>query len=92
MGATSKTAQFPLTLAMSEAEERIGGGLTYSTELFNDDTISEMIDRFVSLLEGVIAHPDWRLLEIPLDKNEPPNLPSLRANLQADLYEAEFTL
>ncbi len=89
MGVASKTAQFPLTLAMSESEERIGGGLTYSTDLFDDDTISEMVDRFTSLLEGVIAHPDWRLLEIPLDKND---LPSLRANLEADLYEAEFTL
>jgi amino acid adenylation domain-containing protein len=86
MGVAGRTAQFALTLAMSESEERIGGGLTYSTDLFDDDTISEMVDRFTSLLEGVIAHPDWRLLEIPLDQNEP------RANLETDLYEAEFTL
>jgi amino acid adenylation domain-containing protein len=89
MGIASKTAQFPLTLAMSESEERIGGGLTYSTDLFDDDTIAEMVDRFTRLLEGVVAHPDWRLLEIPLDENDSQDV---RVNLEAELYEAEFSL
>ncbi len=89
IGGPGKTAQFPLTLAMQESEERIAGGLTYSTDLFNDDTISEMVERFTRLLEGVTAHPDWRLLEIPLDKSTTPRLP---LNLKADQYEDQFVL
>ena len=92
IGLPGKTAQFPLTLAMSESEERISGGLTYSTDLFNDDTISEMVERFTSLLEGVTAHPDWRLLEIPLDQDGPSNQPGLPVDLKADQYEDQFVL
>jgi amino acid adenylation domain-containing protein len=88
-GVAGKTAQFALTLAMSESEERIGGGLTYSTDLFDDDTISEMVDRFTSLLEGVVQHADWPLLEIPLDKVE---APSLHADVEAEQYEDIFSL
>ena len=92
IGLPGKTAQFPLTLAMSESEDRIAGGLTYSTDLFNDDTIAEMVDRFTSLLEGVTEHPDWRLLEIPLDQNASLDHPGLPVNLKADEYEDQFLL
>lgn len=92
IGLPGRTAQFPLTLAMSASEERIAGGLTYSIDLFNDDTISEMVDRLTTLLEGVTAHPDWRLLEIPLDKNRPANQPLLTVNLKVDQYEDHFLL
>jgi hypothetical protein len=61
-----QTAQFDLTLSMSEVGDEIRGDLTYSTDLFDQDTIEEMTERFKNLLASVAASPDLQLLEIPL--------------------------
>jgi hypothetical protein len=93
VGVAGKTAQFDLTLAMSESEAGIGGGLTYSTDLFDDDTISEMVERFSCLLQGVVVHPEWPLLEIPLDKNQMLNPAGPRSNSPAAAsYEDQFVM
>jgi hypothetical protein len=88
VGVAGKTAQFDLTLAMSESAAGIAGGLTYSTDLFDDDTISEMVERFRSLLQGVAAHPEWPLLEIPLEQHQP----SIAYRPAAEQYEDQFSL
>jgi hypothetical protein len=61
------TAQFDLALSMVDADERIGGKLIYNTDLFDDDSMAEMIERFQSLLEKVSADAERPLLDIPLD-------------------------
>jgi amino acid adenylation domain-containing protein len=61
-----ETAQFDLTLTMSETAEEIVGMMNYSAELFDDDSIAEMIDQYCALLEAVVADPDGRILDLPL--------------------------
>ena len=38
----------------------------YNTDLFDDSTITRWLGHFLNLLEGVAAHPELRLSELPL--------------------------
>jgi amino acid adenylation domain-containing protein len=59
-------ANFDLTLWMWEGPGGLAGWLDYSTDLFESSTINRLIEHFVLLLEGVVADPDGRLLQLPL--------------------------
>ncbi|HVG22289.1 MAG TPA: condensation domain-containing protein, partial [Blastocatellia bacterium] len=56
-----EVVRFDLTLWASEAAEGLQTHWTYSTDLFDDGTISQMYKRFEKLLRGIIAEPDARL-------------------------------
>ncbi len=58
--------QTDLDLEMYETASVLGGCLSYSTELFDADTIDRMVCNFEVLLEGIVANPDRRLMELPL--------------------------
>ncbi len=65
--------QFDLILSLTEASGQLKGMLTYSTDLFDADTIGELLKHFRLLLESVVTNPDWRLLDIPLGHTEADN-------------------
>ena len=56
-----------LTCSMSNTEQGLVCSMEYNTDLFNDATISEMLERFTALLEHIAARPQLPLLDIPLD-------------------------
>ncbi|MFP4411180.1 non-ribosomal peptide synthetase [Coleofasciculus sp.] len=58
--------QFDLTLEMVEAKESLFGLFKYNTDLFDAATISRMLGHFQMLLEGIVAHPEQRLSDLPL--------------------------
>ena len=60
------TAKFDLTLSLAEVGDRICGTLEYSTDLFDDATITRMLGHFEDLVTAVAADPDTRLSRIPL--------------------------
>jgi hypothetical protein len=60
-------AQFDLALSITEVGGEILGSLDYLTDLFDADTIAEMLARFTNLLRGIAANPEARLLDISLD-------------------------
>ena len=62
----SGTAEFELILTMGETPEGLEGSLVYSTDLFDQDTITRMLLQYQTLLESVVAHPDQRLSSIRL--------------------------
>ncbi len=64
------SAQFDLTLNMEDRGQELVGALEYSTDLFEDATISRMIRNFESLLEGIVHDPDTRLGYLPLISSE----------------------
>jgi len=59
------TADFDLTLSLTQAEELIGR-LEYNTDLSDSETIKRMIGHFRVLLEGVVANPDRRISDLLL--------------------------
>ena len=66
LGSGGEAARFDLSLWTTQREDRIGGGLLYRTELFDDETIERMLRHLGILLEGVAARPDGRTGEVDL--------------------------
>jgi len=60
------TTQFDLSFDVMENDEGLVVVAEYSTDLFNEATISSMLRRWRILLEGIVANPDARLDELPL--------------------------
>src|SRR5262249_36953414 len=61
------TAKFDLTLAL-EDDERGGmvGSMEYDADLFDEATITQMLDRFRVLLRAAVSDPQLRVSELPL--------------------------
>jgi amino acid adenylation domain-containing protein len=62
----SETAKFDLLLALRESKFGLRGTLEYDTDLFDSTTIDRMLAQFETLLRGIVANPDQRLLQLPL--------------------------
>ncbi|HEX8272563.1 MAG TPA: amino acid adenylation domain-containing protein [Longimicrobiaceae bacterium] len=66
LGAQSGRAKFDLTLGMGVEGDRLAGGLSYRSDLWETATIERMIGHFVLLLEGLAQEPERRVAELPL--------------------------
>jgi len=53
--------KFELSLMLAELKEQITGLLEYDTELYDDETMTEMVKSYIRLLEEAVADPDGRL-------------------------------
>ncbi|MEW5858866.1 MAG: amino acid adenylation domain-containing protein, partial [Cyanobacteriota bacterium] len=60
------SAKFDLEFHLWESPEAIRGQVIYSTDLFDDATITRMLGHFQTLLEGIVANPEQSLGELPL--------------------------
>jgi hypothetical protein len=85
------TAQFDLALSVVEAGARVVGTLDYNSDLFDADTVAEMLARFTVLLQGAAAAPETPLLDIPLDTSSAADWPA-RGAAAADAAEDQFAL
>jgi amino acid adenylation domain-containing protein len=61
-----ETAKFDLTLWVHEDARALTATLGYNTDLFEHETIKRMLGHFQTLLEGIVAHPERRISELPL--------------------------
>ena len=62
----SGTAQFDLLLFIDEDERGLSGSFEYSTDLFDEETITRMADHFTTVLQGVAENPDEIISVVPL--------------------------
>ncbi len=60
------TAIFDLVFHLWDGPQEIGGGVEYSTDLFDGPTIERMTAHFTRLLEAIAAEPGRRISEFPL--------------------------
>ena len=60
------TTKFDLTLSMSESAQGLVGSLIYRTDIFDPSTIERMSSHFQTLLEGVVANYQQRILNLPM--------------------------
>jgi amino acid adenylation domain-containing protein len=60
------SAKFDLEFHLWESPEALRGQVIYSTDLFDDATITRMLGHFQTLLEGIVANPEQSLCELPL--------------------------
>ena len=52
------TAKFDVALFMQESPQGLHGAVTYSTDLFEANTIATLMNRFEVLLHNIVAYPD----------------------------------
>ncbi|MFK0730752.1 MAG: condensation domain-containing protein, partial [Gloeotrichia echinulata HAB0833] len=58
--------QNDLILNLLETSDSLIGTIKYSKNLFNQTTITRLIDNFHTLLAGIVANPQQRISELPL--------------------------
>jgi len=62
----SGTAKLDLEFHLWQEGESLKGQVVYSTDLFDDATITRLLGHFQTLLKGIVANPQQRLLDLPL--------------------------
>jgi len=88
---TAGTAHFELLLAMQEVQEEIQGTFEYNTDLFDEATITRISNHFRVLLEGIVAHPEWSLIDLPLFPGDEASGRRDRSFLESEDNEEEFS-
>ncbi len=61
--------RFDLEVHCWEVSSGIEAYCTYSTDIFEPDTIARMMGHFQTLLEAVVANPEQKVLQLPLMKS-----------------------
>src|SRR5213078_2791945 len=64
--AESTASKFDLTLSMTETVHGLQCVLKYSTDLFEAESITGMLNHFQTLLQGIVQNPQTRLADLPL--------------------------
>ncbi|MDZ8108279.1 MAG: amino acid adenylation domain-containing protein [Nostoc sp. DedQUE12a] len=62
----SKTAKLDLEFHLWQELDSLKGQMVYSTDLFDDTTITRMLGHFQTLLESIVANPEQRLSDLSL--------------------------
>jgi amino acid adenylation domain-containing protein len=62
----AEIARFDLNVVMVEEEGGLRGYVDYNTDLLDAATIIRLLSHFQTLLEGIVAHPDARIGNVPL--------------------------
>ena len=62
----NSTAKFDLTLFVADTQSSLVCTLEYNTDLFNRDTIANLLVHFQNLLAGIVANPHQPVSELPL--------------------------
>ena len=66
MALDQRIAQFDLTLSATEVDGGLVASLQYNTDLFEERTISRLVENFESLLEEIVADPSRSIAALPL--------------------------
>jgi amino acid adenylation domain-containing protein len=60
------TTMYDLFLQLIEMNDQLTGSIEFSTDLFTPATIERMTGHLLTLLRGIIANPQTRILDLPL--------------------------
>lgn len=60
------TVQYDLEMVLEEGEDTVEGIVRYDAELFDQETVSRLVEHFLNLLQAMLAHPDRPVLELPM--------------------------
>ncbi|WP_233601911.1 non-ribosomal peptide synthetase [Corallococcus sp. CA047B] len=59
-------AKFDLTFAFTPSQQGLQGTITYSADLFREETIQRLVKHLQVLIESAVASPDTRIVELPM--------------------------
>jgi amino acid adenylation domain-containing protein len=60
------TAKFDITMSLLDTGAGARGFVEFNTDLFDVSTMEELIQRYVSLLKGIVVNPEERLSRLPI--------------------------
>jgi len=86
-----EVSQFDLTLTLGETPYGLDGLLNYNSDLFQPETVAQMVQHFLKLLEEVASCPDLQLFDVRLHEDESNGLGNI-SGARADVSEDEFVL
>ncbi|HEU0251832.1 MAG TPA: condensation domain-containing protein, partial [Pyrinomonadaceae bacterium] len=66
----SNSAQFDLILTLIESRDGIAGIISYNSDLFDNSTISEMANRYQTLLQAIVEDPGQRIADVRLTSTD----------------------
>jgi len=66
VGSSAQRANFDLTLWMWESGEGFRGSMEYNTNLFEEATVTELVEQYQNLMEELLQEPDRPLSETPV--------------------------
>ncbi|HLJ33761.1 MAG TPA: amino acid adenylation domain-containing protein, partial [Ktedonobacteraceae bacterium] len=87
-----ETVKFDLSLSLSETPRGLLAQLRYCSELFEAATMERMLRHWQRLLEGLVAHPEARLAELPLLAAEEEQQVLIEWNAPQEHYTLEGSL
>jgi amino acid adenylation domain-containing protein len=67
-----RASAFDLTLSLAKAADQLTGVIQYSTELFDEATVSRMARQYLSVLEALVRDPAQRVDYLPLGDDSAP--------------------
>jgi amino acid adenylation domain-containing protein len=88
-GVDAGGAQLDLMLNMQETADGISGWFNYATDLFDESSIVRMFRHLQMLFEGMVAHPQVMLKDLPLLTEAERQQVVVEWNDTAALYPAE---
>ncbi len=65
IGIRKEAADFDLAMYMESTGKNLSGVLEYNADIFDDQTIAQMLQNYQTVLEGIAADPDQRLSSLP---------------------------
>lgn len=86
-------SQFDLTLTLGETSDGLAGLLNYNSDLFEAETVAQMVQHFLKLLKEVAICPDLQLFDVRLHEEESASFDNVSVQpVQAGINEDEFVL
>jgi natural product biosynthesis luciferase-like monooxygenase protein/amino acid adenylation domain-containing protein len=90
VGSERTTAQYDLTLNITEHAEQLHAGFEYNTDLFDESTVARMAGHFSQLLEAIVANPGARIDELAMLGSAERKLLLLDWNATAAAWDGEL--
>jgi len=83
------TAKYDLTLYVSETDDGYGCTLEYNTDLFNQETVDQLLRHYENVLTAMVHNPEQATQHLPITTDD--ELATL-LDLESDKYEAVLPL
>jgi amino acid adenylation domain-containing protein len=62
----NRSAKFDLHMSVVDDRQRLRISLEYNTDLFEEETITRLLEHFQHLLENCLVHPQWQLSNLSM--------------------------
>jgi non-ribosomal peptide synthetase component F len=85
-----RTTPFDLIFALSETTDTLTGSVTYSTELFDKQTVQHLLGHYQNVLEGVVAAPDQPLSSLAILQDSEINSHAVSSDFEVKLNRKDL--